>query len=521
MSELTTNRLWDIGSKDCPSQYARMIPGTSAIPHLRVVSTTCAPRVDATPALPVNANQDATSHTQGRTLFHQLLPQPTGDRFMIFQLVAADLSVLGAVCCTASLFSPAWGLPWACLPMFAVLVTLFGFSEGLYSYAEDPPSAAVAPVLARSTLFAIALVFIAAWDEMRPFAAFTIFASSLTGLVLWRRVRRFVRSRRRRETELRNILIIGGGPIARSIAQALRNDPLHRATVCGFVDDDLPLSPVVLGRIADLDWLARAEFIDEVILALPGQPAQAREAAEVAFRNHLDIRAVPDLPPGPWPDSSVDRIGDVPVVTLHREPLPSAALFMKRLLDVSGAAIGLVLASPLMAIVALLIRLGSPGPVVYSAERTGAKGRRFRCYKFRSMVSNADHLKEDLRARNQREGPIFKIDDDPRITRVGRIIRRYSLDELPQLWNVLRGEMSLVGPRPHPIDEVNHYELHQFRRLDVKPGITGLWQITARGCPSFELNMHLDLTYIENWSLLLDLRILASTIRVLFVPEGA
>jgi exopolysaccharide biosynthesis polyprenyl glycosylphosphotransferase len=211
----------------------------------------------------------------------------------------------------------------------------------------------------------------------------------------------------------------------------------------------------------------------------------------------------------------------VPIVTLHREPLPSAALFLKRLLDVTGAAIGLVLASPLMAMVALLIRLGSHGPVVYAAERTGAKGRRFRCYKFRSMVSDAEHLKEDLRARNQRQGPIFKMDDDPRITRVGHIIRRYSLDELPQLWNVLRGEMSLVGPRPHPIDEVNHYELQQFRRLDVKPGITGLWQITARDCPSFELNMHLDLTYIENWSLLLDLRILASTVRVLFVPEGA
>ena len=177
--------------------------------------------------------------------------------------------------------------------------------------------------------------------------------------------------------------------------------------------------------------------------------------------------------------------------------------------------------APVMLVIAVAIKLDSPGPVIYSAERTGAKGRRFRCYKFRSMVTDAAHLKEDLRARNQRQGPIFKIDDDPRITRIGRIIRRYSLDELPQLWNVLRGEMSLVGPRPHPIDEVNHYELHQFRRLDVKPGITGLWQVTARGCPSFELNMHLDLTYIENWSLRLDLRILASTVRVLFTPEGA
>jgi exopolysaccharide biosynthesis polyprenyl glycosylphosphotransferase len=287
------------------------------------------------------------------------------------------------------------------------------------------------------------------------------------------------------------------------------------------VDDDLPLSPAVLGRVADLDWLARAQFIDEVILVLPGQPARMREAAEVAYRNHLDIRAVPDLPPGPWTDGCVDRIGEVPVVTLHREPLPDAALFLKRAIDVMGAALGIAVGSPVMAVVALLIRLDSPGSVIYSAERTGVKGRRFRCYKFRSMVTNAEHLKEELRERNQRQGPIFKIDNDPRITRIGRIIRRYSLDELPQLWNVLRGEMSLVGPRPHPVDEVNHYELQHYRRLDVRPGITGLWQITARGCPSFELNMHLDLTYIETWTLRLDLLILARTVRVLFAPEGA
>jgi exopolysaccharide biosynthesis polyprenyl glycosylphosphotransferase len=517
MSELTTNRLWDTVPKDCPSQYARMILGTPAIPPPRF-----APTADATPTRPVNAIDETTARcTQARTLSHLILPQTTVDRFTLCELVAADLIVLVIVCGALSLFSPAWGLPWAYLPIFAVLVTLFGFCEGLYKHAGDPSPAGIVPALARSTLFAIGLVFIARWDGMGPLAAARIFASSLAGLALLRRLRQMEWKRRRRETESRNILIIGGGPVARSIARALRNDPLRRATVCGFVDDDQPLSPAVLGRIADLDWLARAEFIDEVILVLPGHPAQTREAAEAAFRNHLDIRAVPDLPPGPWPDSGVDHIGEVPVITLHREPLPSAALFLKRLLDVTGATFGLVLASPLMAIVALLIRLDSPGPAVYAAERTGAKGRRFRCYKFRSMVSDAAHLKEDLRARNQRQGPIFKIDNDPRITRIGRIIRRYSLDELPQLWNVLRGEMSLVGPRPHPVDEVNHYELHQFRRLDVKPGITGLWQITARGCPSFELNMHLDLTYIENWSLRLDLLILARTVRVLFAPEGA
>jgi exopolysaccharide biosynthesis polyprenyl glycosylphosphotransferase len=325
----------------------------------------------------------------------------------------------------------------------------------------------------------------------------------------------------RGEARARKILIVGGGPLALAVASTLRNDPLHRTNVCGFLDDVLPFSPVVLGRLADLDWLARSEFIDEVILVLPGQPAQTRLAAEAAFRNHLDIRAVPDLPPGPWVDSVIDRIGEVPVITLHREPLPGAALFLKRLLDITGAGFGLVLASPFMAIAALLIWWDSPGSVVYAAERTGARGRRFRCYKFRSMVSNAEYLKEGLRARNQRQGPIFKIDGDPRITRIGRFLRRYSLDELPQLWNVLRGEMSLVGPRPHPVDEVNHYDLQHYRRLDVKPGITGLWQITARDSPSFDLNMHLDLTYIENWSLWLDLRILASTVRVLFAPEGA
>jgi lipopolysaccharide/colanic/teichoic acid biosynthesis glycosyltransferase len=136
------------------------------------------------------------------------------------------------------------------------------------------------------------------------------------------------------------------------------------------------------------------------------------------------------------------------------------------------------------------------------------------------MITDADRYRQSLWAKNQRQGPNFKLEHDPRITRVGRFLRRYSLDELPQLWNVLRGEMSLVGPRPHPLDEVSRYDLHHFRRLDVKPGLTGLWQITARKDPSFARNMHLDLTYIERWNLILDLKILLRTVRVLFVPDG-
>src|SRR5450755_2580028 len=522
MSEMTTNRLWDIGPPSSPSPYARMIPGTAAVPPPRAFAASTAatkPHLSTPPSQEKEAVGVARERTSGSR--RPVLQDIALDRFTFYELVAADLSVVMLGGAATASFLPAWGLPWAYLPVFAALVALFGICQGVYTRSGDPAPRGITSALAKSTLLATGLVFIAAGREISVLTACRIFGGNLAGLALLRSVRQIAWRRRRRETELRKILIVGGGPVARSLARALRDDPFHRASVCGFIDNDLPLSPAVLGRIGDLDWLARAEFIDEVILCLPGQPAAIREAAEAAFRNHLDIRAVPDLPPGPWPDSTIDHIGEVPVVTLHRESVPSARLFLKRLLDIGGAGLGLALASPLMAILALLIRLDSPGPIFYSAERTGAKGRRFRCYKFRSMVTDAAQRKEELRAQNQRQGPIFKIDDDPRVTRIGRIIRRYSLDELPQLWNVLRGEMSLVGPRPHPIEEVNHYELHQFRRLDVKPGITGLWQITARDCPSFELNMHLDLTYIENWTLRLDLRILANTIRVLFAPEGA
>jgi len=151
----------------------------------------------------------------------------------------------------------------------------------------------------------------------------------------------------------------------------------------------------------------------------------------------------------------------------------------------------------------------------------GKKGRRFRCYKFRTMVTNADQIKDSLRALNQRQGPCFKILEDPRITRVGRFLRHYSLDELPQLWNVLKGDMSLVGPRPHPVDDYARYELEHLRRLDMTPGITGLWQVTARGDPSFRANMALDVEYIERWSLWLDLKILIKTLSVVMEGNGA
>jgi lipopolysaccharide/colanic/teichoic acid biosynthesis glycosyltransferase len=176
--------------------------------------------------------------------------------------------------------------------------------------------------------------------------------------------------------------------------------------------------------------------------------------------------------------------------------------------------------APVLALLAILVRLDSPGPALYTALRAGRKGRPFRCYKFRTMVRSADTLKEGLRERNQRKGPFFKVADDPRITRVGRLLRRYSLDELPQLWNVLKGEMSLVGPRPHPLDDFSAYSIEHLPRLDVIPGMTGLWQVTARQNPSFQAGMDLDIEYIHRWSLGMDLKILLKTAAVVLRGSG-
>jgi lipopolysaccharide/colanic/teichoic acid biosynthesis glycosyltransferase len=190
------------------------------------------------------------------------------------------------------------------------------------------------------------------------------------------------------------------------------------------------------------------------------------------------------------------------------------------MVDVAVAGFLLTVLIPLLLLIAVLVELQSPGPVLYAALRAGRKGRPFRCYKFRTMVQNADDLKARLRQSNQRKGPFFKIAGDPRITPLGRLLRRYSLDEFPQLWNVLKGDMSLVGPRPHPLDDFEAYDIEHFARLDMLPGITGLWQVTARRDPSFQRGMDLDREYIRNWSLHSDLRILLKTVQAVIGGSG-
>jgi len=337
--------------------------------------------------------------------------------------------------------------------------------------------------------------------------------------------------RRREHGQARNVLIVGAGPMGRKLAAILEREHIDGRTVVGFLDERELVAGDVLGRVKNLARIARREFVDEVILVIPDRRDLAKWVVREARRNRLNIRMVPDLyddecepalEPGDEPGQlQLQFFGDVPVLTLHEEKAPAYGLFWKRVLDITLSAVALLAAAPLLAAVALAIKVASPGAVLYQAKRVGLKGRRFICYKFRTMVCDADKLKDGLRAENERRGPCFKIAADPRITRVGQFLRRYSLDELPQLWNVLRGEMSMVGPRPHPLDDFGQYRLEHLRRLDVTPGITGLWQVTARRDPSFQRNMALDLEYIEHWSLGLDLRILWKTMFVVLHGSGA
>lgn len=298
--------------------------------------------------------------------------------------------------------------------------------------------------------------------------------------------------------------------MGRRIAHSFSKDPQMGRTVCGFLDDRKALRDGVVGRTSDLTKLARAGFIDEVILAAPHDRELTLRVLHAARELRLDVKMAPDLF-GCKPEGKMERVGEIPLIPLHEERLPNAGLLAKRTLDVVAAGGMLTLLAPVLAVLAILVRLDSPGPVFYAALRAGRKGIPFRCYKFRTMVENADQLKGGLRQRNQRQGPIFKIAGDPRITRVGKFLRRYSLDELPQLLNVLKGEMSLVGPRPHPLDDFSAYSIEDLPRLDVTPGMTGLWQVTARKDPSFQTGMSLDIEYIRRWSFGMDLKILAMT----------
>jgi exopolysaccharide biosynthesis polyprenyl glycosylphosphotransferase len=286
-------------------------------------------------------------------------------------------------------------------------------------------------------------------------------------------------------------------------------------------DPDAAHRGEVLGSIEEILDIARKHFADEIFLSAQCETELVKKIVSEAREAGVDIRVVPELYDGLAWNSPIEYIGQFPTIPLHRGHVPVLGLFLKRVLDVFLSSLALLLLSPIIAVIAFAIRMDSPGPIFYCSDRIGKKGRVFRCIKFRTMVADAERRRAEILHMNERDGVLFKVSNDPRVTRVGRILRKYSLDEIPQFLNVLRGDMSMVGPRPPIASEVKNYELSHLRRLNVMPGMTGLWQVQARQDPSFDSYISLDTAYIENWSVWLDLKILVRTLAVVAAGTGS
>lgn len=377
-------------------------------------------------------------------------------------------------------------------------------------------------------LMAGALYLLRAREIPRSIAVFTVVSVAACLGVRRFIYRIWVHRSLRRGVGARNVLIVGAG----SCACAVRHHILDRRSYLGYrfqgfiqvpgAETAPAVNPGdIVGDLENVFDCARLRFVEEILLAAPnsleGKTAWLLEGARA---HGIGLRIVPDLYDGFAWQNPVEYIGQVPSIPIHCEEIPEFALFFKRGFDIVFSLLILVLLSPLFAALALAVKLDSPGPAFYIAERIGKKGRVFRCIKFRTMIQEAEQRLAEVIHMNERDGVLFKVSNDPRITPLGRLLRKYSLDELPQFFNVLRGEMSVVGPRPAIASEVTRYEIQHLRRLDVTPGITGLWQIKGRQDPSFTSYVSLDVSYIDNWSPWLDFKIILRTIGVVVAGTG-
>jgi exopolysaccharide biosynthesis polyprenyl glycosylphosphotransferase len=377
------------------------------------------------------------------------------------------------------------------------------------------------------TTFVVHLMFDA--DLARRFlVAWTgIAAGSL--LVLRVALRTALHSFRREGFNSRQVLLLGANDAAFAVAASLQQHPWFGYRIVGVLDDEpgatgrLPLGLRHLGPLSRAEEALAGRVVDEVICALPvaEHQAQVERIAMLCDRSGVQFHIVPDCAHARLPTAVLTLLGTIPILTLSRPPQDRIALAVKRAFDVWVSLVALVLASPVMLAIWVLIKLDSPGPVAFKQRRVGQNGRAFTMLKFRSMVVDAEARRHEVESLNEADGPVFKIRGDPRVTRVGAWLRRQSLDEVPQLINVLKGDMSLVGPRPPTPEEVAKYEWPQRRRLSMKPGITCLWQINGRSNVDFREWVDMDLHYIDHWSFWLDLRILLRTIPAVLSRRGA
>jgi exopolysaccharide biosynthesis polyprenyl glycosylphosphotransferase len=378
-----------------------------------------------------------------------------------------------------------------------------------------------ADLLRATALMAVATLAVLFWfklpDVSRLFLVVLFPTQFVVALTTRALLRLAFRTLRTRGMNGRFVLVAGAGPRGQAFAATLEQHRELGLRVIGFVDDDPDYAEGArwpwLGRLADTERIIQEHIVDEVAICLPFSQWQYTDGlAHMAEEAGKIVRVPMDVLDHSFATGKVEDLDGTPVYSLVSGPDRALALVAKRIVDIAVSTLGLVVLAPLFGVIAWAIRHEDGGHVLFRQTRVGLHGRPFEILKFRSMDPDAETRVEELAGANEIAGHAFKVTDDPRVTRVGRRLRRYSLDELPQLWNVLRGDMSLVGPRPPLESEVSDYDLWHRRRLSMKPGITGLWQVRARHEPEFDRWVEDDLEYIDRWSLWLDLQILLRTI---------
>ena len=459
-------------------------------------------------------------------------PASTGEPWLAALLVVADCAAL-----TLSMLIGLWFLDQirtrgVGVPRFTgELIFVPAFIVGLLvhgSYAHDTQRVlssvahtiiVVARSLATGVLLALALDAVLGPHHRRDLQLTQAVALALPALVLVPALRGAATSALRHGHRAGRVLVLGSGRIAAAVSARLSK--YSDVTVVGMVDDDPISTDGVLGALADLRAVCRRQHVDRVVVAFSRSPVPKVLDALRSLDDGVAISFVPRFYELLSWRSHLEEMYGIPLIHVAPNDLSRSARALKRSFDVVVGTAALLALTPLWVVVTLAIKLDSPGPVVFRQLRTGYEGRPFRIFKLRTMYEGAEAQRAALEQANEVDGPIFKIRNDPRITRVGSWLRRTSIDELPQLLNVVLGEMSLVGPRPFPVSESAQIEGFAARRFVVRPGMTGLWQVSGRSDLSFDDLCHLDGIYVTSWSFWWDLRILWQTPVCVFGRRGA
>ncbi len=450
----------------------------------------------------------------------------------MLMLADAGVAVMVAIVLSGVRFGPDWPTFWhdalpqplAFLIVYTIawvgLLTLNGLYRPRARWSLVTEAVDIARATAAIALISLSVLF---WfklpDVSRLYLLFLFPVQALTALGTRAVLRWAFEWQRRRGRNLRHVLVLGGGPRGQAFAAKLEEHRTLGLRVMGFLDDDPDFSPSprwrYLGGLDRLEEILHGDVVDEVAVCLPFTQWNLIDAiAQLCEEEGKIVRVPMDVLERPFAIGHVEELDGTPVYSLVSGPDRVLALAIKRFVDIAVSGVLLVVLSPVFAAIALAIRLRDGAPVLFRQARVGLHGRPFDVLKFRTMAPDAEARYPEVVQHS--DARAFKLTDDPRVTRTGRFLRRTSLDELPQLWNVLRGEMSLVGPRPAPPREVEGYDVWHRRRLSMKPGITGLWQVTARRDDSFENRATLDLSYIDRWSLWLDFTILLRTVPAAF-----